>query len=134
MDHMDILFTVETLEFLHRGGRIGGAQRFIGTALNFKPILELKNGEIEALERVRTRRKALNRLVDLSEARVGDRTPVYLAAMHANAPEVAEQLLSDAAARLNPVETLIADLGPGVGTHVGPGTVALAIMSVVEIH
>jgi DegV family protein with EDD domain len=132
-ENFGVLFTVDTLEFLHRGGRIGGAQRFIGTALNFKPILELQDGAIEALERVRTHKKALARLVDLVVERIGGRSPVYLAAMHANAPDVAKKLLEDAAAVIHPVETVIADLSPGVGTHVGPGTVALAFLAGMEM-
>lgn len=133
-ENIGVLFTVDTLEFLHRGGRIGGAQRFIGTALNFKPILELKEGVIEALERVRTHKKALTRLVNLVVDCIGDRRPVYLAAMYANnAPDVAKKLLEDAAAVINPGETLIADIGPGVGTHVGPGTVALAFLAGIEM-
>ena len=58
-----ILFTCNTLEYLHRGGRIGGAKRFIGTALNIKPILHVKDGQVAALESVRTRKKAVQRLV-----------------------------------------------------------------------
>ncbi len=58
-DHAQVFFAVDTLEFLHRGGRIGGASRFLGTALNLKPILYLKDGKIEALERVRTSKKRM---------------------------------------------------------------------------
>ena len=63
--HVGVYFVVETLEFLHRGGRIGGAARFIGSALNLKPILELKDGRIEAHDRVRTKSKALDRVLEL---------------------------------------------------------------------
>jgi DegV family protein with EDD domain len=132
-ENIGVLFSVDTLEFLHRGGRIGGAQRFIGAALNFKPILEIQDGAIEALERVRTQKKALVRLVNLVVERIGGRSPVYLAVMHANAPERAQKLLEDASAVINPVETVIADLSPGVGTHAGPGTVALAFLAGVEM-
>jgi len=123
------LFVVDTLEFLHRGGRIGGAQRFIGTALNFKPILEVQNGRIEPLERVRTSKKALSRLIDVAEERVGGRQPVYLAVLHANAPEAAKELLDQTTARLNPVETVLTDVSPAVGTHTGPGTLGIAVMA-----
>ena len=64
--HVGVYFVVETLEFLHRGGRIGGATRFIGSALNLKPILELKDGRIEAHDRVRTKGKALDRVSNWS--------------------------------------------------------------------
>jgi DegV family protein with EDD domain len=128
-DKTHTLFVVDTLEFLHRGGRIGGAQRFIGTALNFKPILEVQNGRIEPLERVRTSKKAVNRLIDVAEERVGGQQPVYLSVLHANAPEAAKELLKQAAARLNPVEKVLSDVSPAVGTHTGPGTLGIAVMA-----
>ena len=64
--HTGIFFAVDTLEFLHRGGRIGGATRFMGTLLNFNPILELRDGRVEAAERVRTRGKSLERIRELA--------------------------------------------------------------------
>ena len=84
--HTGVVFAVDTLEFLHRGGRIGGANRFLGTALNIKPILEVVNGRVEAIERVRTRKKSLYRLVELLEERIDGRSPVQLATLHANSP------------------------------------------------
>ncbi|MDH5505984.1 MAG: DegV family protein [Anaerolineae bacterium] len=128
-DHTGVLLTVDTLEFLHRGGRIGGAQKFIGTALNFKPVLEVRDGRVEPLERVRTRGKALARLLELLEENIAGRSPVYLAALHANAADVAKDLLDQAAARINPIESVLSDVSPAVGTHTGPGTVGLAFMA-----
>ncbi len=84
-DHIGLLFVVDTLKYLHLGGRIGGGARFLGTALNLKPILEVVNGRIEAIERVRTKRKAVDRILDLVEQRIGGRKPLYLAALHAKA-------------------------------------------------
>src|SRR4030043_204018 len=91
--HTGVFFAVDTLEFLHRGGRIGGATRFMGTLLNFKPILELRDGRVEAAERVGTRRKSLSRIVELTVDQIGKRTPVRLSSLHANAPEDATYLL-----------------------------------------
>lgn len=127
--HTGILLTVETLEFLHRGGRIGGAQRLLGTALNFKPILEVIDGRIEPAERVRTRKKSLTRLVELFTERVGDKKPVYLAALHANAREDAEQLMEMCSAEIELKDNVLTDVAPTVGTHTGPGTVGLAYMA-----
>lgn len=129
LDKIGILLLVESLEYLHRGGRIGRAQRFLGTALSLKPILEVVEGEFLGLERVRTHRKALDRLVDLLEERIGGRSPVHLAVLHANSIDVARQLLNQASSRVNPVETLIAEVSPAVGAHLGPGTVGLAFMA-----
>jgi DegV family protein with EDD domain len=128
-EHTGIFFAVDTLEFLHRGGRIGGATRFLGTMLNFKPILELRDGRVEPIERVRTRGKSLNRIVELTVEKIGARTPVRLAALHANAPEDAKLVLQEAAAKLNPIETVFSEVSPVVGVHAGPGVVGLVYMA-----
>jgi DegV family protein with EDD domain len=124
-----VVFAVDTLEFLYRGGRIGGGARFLGTALNFKPILELRDGKVEALERVRTRSKSLARLIELVEQQVGGRTPLRLASLNANVSEEAHALLEKAAARLGAIEKYDTELSPTIGTHAGPGTIGLAYMA-----
>lgn len=128
-DRSGVLLMVDTLEFLHRGGRIGGASRFLGTALNLKPILEVQDGAIEALERVRTKRKATARLIELVEERIAGRTPVRLAALHANAKAEAENLLEEAKERIKPTEAVVTDVSPSVGTHTGPGTLGLCYIA-----
>jgi DegV family protein with EDD domain len=128
-EHTGIFFAVDTLEFLHRGGRIGGATRFLGTMLNFKPILELRDGRVEPIERVRTRGKSLSRIVELTVEKIGTRTPVRLSALHANAPEDAKLVLQEAAAKLNPIETVFSEVSPVVGVHAGPGVVGLVYMA-----
>lgn len=127
--HTGVVFAVDTLEFLHRGGRIGSGSRFLGTALNIKPILEVEDGRVEAVERIRTRKKSLNRVVELIEEKVGNRQPVRLAALHANAKEEARLVLEQASQRLNPVETIYSEVSPVVGTHAGPGTVGLCFLA-----
>ncbi len=127
--HVGVVFAVNTLEFLHRGGRIGGGSRFLGTALNIKPILEVVDGRVEAVERVRTRNKSLQRIIDITEERIGGRQPVYLAVLHGNALSEAEQILALATEQLNPVETFISGVSPVIGTHAGPGVVGLAYMA-----
>jgi DegV family protein with EDD domain len=120
-----LLITVETLEFLHRGGRIGGGSRFLGTALNIKPILEIVDGKIEAAERVRTRNKAIARVIELAETRLTGRKPVHLFVVHANAEAEGRAMLEQAAQRLNAVDMLLSDVSPVIGVHVGPGTLGL---------
>ena len=124
-----LLFVVETLEFLRRGGRIGGAQALLGTALNLKPILEMREGRIESVERIRTKHKAIQRVVEIAAERIRGRAPIRLAATHANDEPDAAALLDLACTQLNPVETMICPLSPVIGTHVGPGTVALNFMA-----
>ena len=123
-----VLFAVDTLEFLHRGGRIGGAQRYIGAALNLKPILELRNGLVEGIERIRTKSKAHDRILELVAEKTKGKSNVRIASLHANAAEDAKALLERAVKELNPVETISTEVSPVVGTHTGPGTVGLAFM------
>lgn len=124
-----VFFAVDTLEFLHRGGRIGGAQRFIGSALNLKPILAIQDGKVEGIERIRTKNKAQDRVLELVIEKVAGRSPVRLATLHANAAEDAKALLVRAEQALNPVESIFTEVSPTVGTHAGPGTVGLAFMA-----
>jgi DegV family protein with EDD domain len=124
-----IFFAVDTLEFLHRGGRIGGATRFLGTMLNFKPILEVRDGRVEGIERVRTRTKSLNRIVQLAVEQIGNRTPIRLASLHANAPEDAQIVLKQATEKLNPIETYFSEVSPVIGANAGPGVVGLVYMA-----
>jgi DegV family protein with EDD domain len=127
--HTGVYFVVETLKFLYRGGRIGGAQALMGTVLNIKPVLELRDGRIESIERVRTKRKALDRLIALVSHQVEGRTPLRLAAFHANAEVEARSLLETITAKLNPVETFFTSVSPAIGVHAGPGTVGLAYLA-----
>jgi len=127
--HTGVLFVVDTLEFLYRGGRIGGAQRLLGTALNFKPILELKEGRIDSLEKVRTKGKAYTRVLEILVDRIGSQSNIHLATLHANAEVDARALLERAVAQLHPQETIFTSVSPVIGTHAGPGTVGLAFMA-----
>jgi DegV family protein with EDD domain len=127
--HSGVYFVVDTLEFLRRGGRIGGAQALLGSALNLKPLLELRDGRIEAVEKVRTKGKAVNRMIDLVVEKVAGRTPVRLATLHANVESEAKSALDAAAARLNPIEQILASVSPVIGSHAGPGTIGLAYMA-----
>lgn len=131
--HTGVYFALNTLEFLHRGGRIGGAAAFMGTMLNLKPLLELRDGRIEAVERVRTFNKTVDRLLDLVEARLkNEKGPIRLAAIHANEPEKVNELLERAIKRFsNTVVTdaVISTVSPVLGTHTGPGALGLAFMS-----
>ena len=128
-EYTGVFFAVDTLEFLHRGGRIGGAQRFIGSALNLKPILAIKDGRVEGVERIRTKSKAHERVLELVVENIKGRTPVHLATLHANAAEDAKALLVRAEKELNPIESVFTEVSPTVGTHAGPGTVGLAFMA-----
>ena len=123
-----VFFTVDTLEYLHRGGRINSAKRLLGSALNLKPIMEIRDGKIELVESVISRKKALNRMVDLIEKGVDGRSPVRLAPFHALAFDDMVIMENVAKDRLNPIEIIRSEVSPVIGSHVGPGTVSMAYM------
>lgn len=123
---LQVLFVVDTLEFLHRGGRIGGAKRYLGTALKIKPLLELEDGKIEAVEQVRTKKKALARLLELAAERKGQSPVARAAVIHANALEECLALKDEAWALLEPGEIYVSEVSPVIGAHTGPGTLGLA--------
>lgn len=123
-----VFFTVDTLEYLHRGGRINSAKRLLGSALNLKPILEIRGGKIELVESVISRKKALIRMVDLVEKGIGGRSPVRLAPFHAMAFDDMVVMENLAKERLNPIEIIRSEVSPVIGSHVGPGTVSMAYM------
>jgi DegV family protein with EDD domain len=121
---MNVIFTVRTLEYLHKGGRIGGATAFLGSALDIKPILYITNGRIEPLEKQRTRKRSVGRLVELMSEKVGD-SPVHVAILHGNTSEEADQLARVVRDQFNIVDMIISDMGPVIGVHAGPGTLGL---------
>jgi len=121
-----VYFAVETLEFLQRGGRIGGAARLLGSALNLKPILTITEGKVDSADRVRTSAKAYDRVIELVAEKCAGKSNIRLATLEANAEENAKAVLKKASDRLNAVESILSAVSPAIGTHTGPGTVGLA--------
>jgi DegV family protein with EDD domain len=132
-EHTGIYFVLNTLEYLHRGGRIGGGAAFMGTLLNLKPILEVRNGRIEAVERVRTSAKARERMVDLFAKRVeAFRCPIRIGTLHADTSEDALELLEKARQRFgisDVAETVLGSISPVLGVHTGHGALGIAFMA-----
>ena len=121
-----LLFTVDTLEFLARGGRIGKAAAFAGTLLHVKPILSIRDGEVVPVKRVRGERKAFAELAEALETETRDEEEFKLAVAHAAAPERAAELEALVRERRPRAELeLVVTLGAVIGAHAGPGTLAL---------
>jgi DegV family protein with EDD domain len=121
-----LLFTVDTLEFLQRGGRIGKARAFAGTLLHVKPILSIRDGEVEPIKRVRGERKAFAELAEALEAETRDEPAYRLGVAHAAAPERAAELEALVREHRPRAELeLVVTLGAVIGAHAGPGTLAL---------
>lgn len=128
-EQVRLVFVLETLEYLQRGGRIGKAQAFVGTLLKFKPLLGIVDGEVVPLARVRSRGKALETAQELLTQQVTARgANVRMALTNALAPEETWA----AGARLSKIfetaDFYVSDLGPVIGVHVGPGTIGVAVM------
>jgi len=120
---------LDTLKYLHRTGRIGRAEALAGSVLQIKPILHVgRDGVVEALEKPRTKRKAVRRMLEMMEEIVGS-GPVHVAVMHADALEEAERLREEVASRFNCVELLVTEFTPVMGAHTGPGLLGLAFYS-----
>lgn len=122
---LNLIFVLDTLEYLKRGGRIGGARAMLGTLLNVKPILEIKDGQVEPLEQPRSRAKALARLIEILEERAGSR-PLHAAVLHARNPNEAAAVEKQIRARFDCREFYIGEIGPVIGVHAGPGALGLA--------
>ena len=125
VDKMRLIFVLDTLEFLHRGGRIGSAQRFIGSMLAVKPLLHVLDGKVEPLASVRTKRKAVKHMLDVFEEEVKGKSNVRAVVLNTLARDEAEEVAEEVKRRINPVEFFITDLSPVIGTHVGPGAVGV---------
>jgi DegV family protein with EDD domain len=125
-EHIGVYFMVDTLKYLAAGGRINSAKRLLGSAINLKPILEIRAGKIELVSSVVSRKKAIERMFNLVETGIGNRTPVRISVFHALEPETAQVLTETAQARFGPIENIPSEVSPVVGAHVGPGTISIA--------
>lgn len=128
LDKVGVIFVLDTLEFLHRGGRIGAAKRFMGTLLNVKPVLAIENGLVVPLDSVRTQKKALEKIVELIDEKTRGQKNIRLATLHANNPETAQFVLDMAMDMIPAVEQVFSEVSPVIGTHAGPGAVGLAYL------
>jgi DegV family protein with EDD domain len=125
-DAIEIWFAVDTLEYLRRGGRIGAAGAWVGTALKIKPILTM-DGEIKPLERVRTSRRALDRLVEFWQGKHDAGCDVFFI-QHIQARDVAEELAERGRAIFGRDPEIVSEIGPVIGAHVGPGLIGVSAL------
>jgi len=121
----EVLFMVDSMEYMHRGGRVGKSAAFLGALLNIKPILTFKDGIVFPYEKVRGRKKALDRMMELIMKALGEKTPVRCILAHADAHGYLQELRQRVKDKLNCIELLSSRLGPVIGTYSGPGFVGL---------
>ncbi|MGQ9494487.1 MAG: DegV family protein [Anaerolineae bacterium] len=122
---MNVLFVVDTLEYLHKGGRIGGAKRLLGSVLSIKPLLHLRDGQVDVLEQTRTKRGALTRLLQVVEERIDAARAVHMAVVHAEVLQEAMALKEEMEKRFRCEELYVLDLSPVLGVHTGPGVIGV---------
>jgi DegV family protein with EDD domain len=125
-DQVRVIVTLDTLDFARMSGRVGTLSAALASVLNVKPIAVLRDGLVNMAEKVRTRKAALDRVVELAKEEYGDR-PVYLAVVHARDLESGKILMEKARLALNASEMLITDLSISLAANFGPGTVGLVI-------
>jgi DegV family protein with EDD domain len=123
LDNQRTIFAVDTLEYLYKGGRIGGAAALFGSLLQMKPLLYLKEGKIDALERVRGSGRAMMRIAEVMADWLGTTEPLRLIVMHSNCKERGEEALELLKSKLNIAVSQLLLLTPVIGAHVGPGTI-----------
>jgi len=122
-------FLVDTLEYLQKGGRIGGAKALVGELLQIKPILHLNNGQVEAFEQLRTKKRALARLVAIVEEQCPKGPESHLSVLQADAVKEAEALAADLRCRMNLTLLPIYEMPPAIVVHGGPGILGVAFMT-----
>jgi len=124
---IEVLFVVDTLEYLARGGRIGRARAVLGGLLGIKPILGIVGGEVVAVDRVRGGRRAHPKMLDLFREKIDSKRPVFAGLIHANAPAWADRLRGLLEESFDLRDLILCEMGPVVGAHAGPGTVGAAL-------
>jgi DegV family protein with EDD domain len=125
-DRVNMLFVVDTLDYLFKGGRISGGKHLLGTAFNIKPILHFHEGQIKPLTQTRTKHKAIAQLLDIVQERLAEKKMIEAAVMDVNAPGEGDMFASMLKERFRPSTLHRARVSPVVGTHVGPGTIGVA--------
>lgn len=128
-DGVRVMFAVETLEYLKKGGRIGGAQALLGSILQIKPILIIRGGRIDVLEKIRTSKKARQRLMDIA-GEVQQRYPkaqLKLAVHEVDAIQLGQQVVEELRQRFGPSEIHLSTLSAALSVHTGPGLIGLVI-------
>jgi len=124
-DNMCLFLTPATLEYVQVSGRVGRLAIALASLIDIKPIIKLEDGLLTACENVRTRAKAINRMLELTEEKMGTTDPINIGVVHARSPEEGKTLLEKAQARFNCQEAMIDDFVASLTVHGGPGTLGL---------
>lgn len=124
-EHMTQLLTVENLDYLAAGGRLSKSSAFIGGILSIKPILQVEDGKLIPLEKIRGRKKAINRIIELMAERGGDLSNKIVGISHGDDLEFAKEVQALIEEKFHPKSFQLAMIGSSIGAHAGPGTIAI---------
>src|SRR4051794_39701321 len=127
--HMEHLFTVEDLDYLAKGGRVSKASAFLGGLLNIKPLLNVADGKLVPLEKIRGKKKLLHRIIEVMSERGADFTQQRVGISHADDEETALEMKKRIETELHAKEVIITDIGAVIGSHTGPGTIAIFFLN-----
>jgi len=125
-DRVQLILTLDTLEYARMSGRVGAFSAALAAALNVKPIAKLENGTLNMVDKVRTRKAALQRVIEMGKGAFGSE-PVQLAVVHARDPQSGQLLLEEARKQFNVVDTVLTDLSISLAANFGPGTLGLVL-------
>lgn len=128
-DRVRVVLTLDTLEYARMSGRVGTLSAALASILNVKPIAVLKNGLVDMVEKVRTRKAALDRILEMAAEEFGNQ-PIYLGIIHARDLASGNALMAEAKKRFNSTETVLIDLSISLAANFGPGTVGLVLYPV----
>jgi DegV family protein with EDD domain len=121
-----LIWTMDTLEYMRRGGRISLPQAILASWLNVKPIVAINEGKVVPVAKVRKRPRAIDKLLELTEQKMSGKGPLHMAVMHGDVPGEVEQLKQRVLDRFQCSELIVSEISPVVGTHTGPETLGLA--------
>lgn len=128
-NHMEHLFTVDDLDHLARGGRVSKASAFLGGLLNIKPLLNVEEGKLVPLEKLRGKKKVLRRMLELMEERGDALHKQTIGISHADSLDMAEEMKKMIMDKFNPREVFITSIGAVIGSHTGPGTISIFFLN-----
>jgi DegV family protein with EDD domain len=127
--HMEHIFTVEDLDYLAKGGRVSKASAFLGGLLNIKPVLNMENGKLVPIEKIRGKKKVLNRLIEIMNERGAHLQDQVIGISHADNEETALEMKTMIEAEFHPKEVYISSIGSVIGAHTGPGTISIFFLN-----
>jgi DegV family protein with EDD domain len=127
--HMEHLFTVEDLDYLAKGGRVSKASAFLGGLLNIKPILNVEDGKLVPIEKIRGKKKVMRRIIEIMEKRGANMEDQVIGISQADCEETAFEMRAMIEEEFHPKEVFITSIGSAVGSHTGTGTIAIFFLN-----